>query len=179
MSMFKKFGTINYTLDGYSKDAMNILTAAIVKHLNVDQSYVYQAYIIPDGATPESIAHELYGDAEKYWTILLINGIVNPFLDWPMDQSTLEKWIVSQYTDPYKILYFTNTQTGKRCDDVKDAELRAILAGGGSIPAHIHPVTAMEHETNRNNLKSQITVIANQYINIFVDTFNRSIEGKA
>ena len=178
MSMFKKFGTVQYALDGYSKEAMNILTAAVVKRLNVDQSYVYQRYVIPDGATPESLANDLYKDPEKYWTILLVNGIINPFLDWPMDTEILEKWVNAQYGSLTKVLYFTNVNSGKIYDDVDSKVFFDLMEAGEPLPYQVHPVTCFEHETILNQEKTQITVITNKYINLFVDTFNKSIEGK-
>jgi len=175
--MFDKFSTTPYSLDGYSKEAMNILTAAIVKHVNVDQAFVYQRYIVPAGTSPESLAYELYSDADKYWTILLVNGIVNPFLDWPMDAHTLEEYVKVKYTDPESVLYFTNLQTGKQYDDVASEAFYALLENGDPLPQNVHPVSPLEHEANENSRKSEIMVIAPRYINIFVDTFNKSIQG--
>ena len=157
---------------------MNILTAAIVKHMNVDKSYVYQRYIIPDGASPESVANALYGDPEKYWTILLINGIVDPFTGWPMDQTVLENWVAAKHGSPNAILYFTNVETGRQYDSVMEAEFREMIANDEPLPMLVHPVTALEHEGNLNQEKSEIVVITRRYINQFVDMFNKSIEGK-
>lgn len=175
--MFDKFGTTPYTVDGYSKEAMNILTAAIIKHINVDQAFVYQRYIVPAGTTPESLADELYSDASKYWTILLVNAIVNPFLDWPMDAQTLEEYVKVKYADPDSVLYFTNLQTGKMYDDVAAEGFFALLEDGDPLPQNVHPVGPLEHEAIENSRKSEIVVIAPRYINIFVDTFNKSIQG--
>lgn len=179
MSFFKKFDSIEYKLDGYSKEAMNIITAAVLKRLNVDKTYVYQSYIVPAGATPESLANELYQDAHKYWTILLVNGIVNPFLDWTVNDQVLEEIVEKKYGSVNHIVYFLDLTTKFQLDDVADQEMRDLMANGDPLPHNIHPVSALEYETTLNREKANIIVVAPRYINRFVDAFNKSIEGKA
>lgn len=178
MSFFKKFPVINYSIDGFSKDAMNIVTAAILKRVNIDQAYVYQTYDVPAGCSPESLANDLYKDPKLYWTFFLVNGMINPFLDWPMPDEVLEEYVVSKYGDMNAILYFTNLDDGFRLDDVAEAEVRADIENGDPIPFNYHPVTAMEYESDMNRQKGKITIIAPRYINQFVDLFHKSIEGK-
>lgn len=179
MSFFKKFDTIQYQLDGYSKEAMNIVTAAVLKRLNVDKTYVYQSYIVPAGASPESLANDLYKDPHKHWTILLVNSIVNPFLDWPVNDQVLEELVVREYGSAHKIVHFIDMATKFQLDDVQDAVIRQLIEDGNPIPQNIRPVTALEYEIEKNRRKAQITVVAPKYINRFVDAFNKSIEGKA
>ena len=176
---FKKFSTIPYALDGYSKDAMSIITAAVLKHINVDQSYVYQKYIIPSGASPESLAYQLYGDAEKYWTILYVNAIVDPFTEWPMAPEILEEWVEKKYGDINKVLHFVDVVSGEYFDDVEQSVLFSYLEEGSPIPHNAHPVTALDYESNLNRQRGEIVVISPKYINTFVDMFNKSIEGKS
>lgn len=176
---FRKFKTIPYAVDGYSKEAMNIITAAVVKHFNVDKAYVYQSYVVQAGATPESLAFELYGDAGKYWTILLVNGIVNPFTDWPMDADVLEEWVAAKYGNVDKVIDFQDVQTGDLLDDVAKADMYEWIEAGNPVPNNIRPITALAYEMERNQEKGNISVIAPRYINTFVDMFNKAIEGKA
>ena len=178
MSFFKKFDTVQYALDGYSKEAMNIIQAAILKRLNVDRTFVYQKYLITDGQTPESVAHALYDDPNLWWTFFLVNSRVNPMLDWPMDQTSLEEYVNMVHGDPNKILFFTNIDTGKRYDDVSAAEYREMIESGAGLPHYVHPVTAFQYETERNAELADIIVISKKYITQFVDMFNRAIEGK-
>lgn len=176
-SFFKKFPTISYSVDGYSKDAMNIVTAAILKRVNVDKSYVYQDYVVPDGASAESLAHELYKDASLCWVFYLANKMVNPLMDWPMNSAVLEDYTVAVHGSLNKILYFTDLD-GYTLDDVRTAEVFAWIELGNPVPADVHPVTAYEYENSLNLAKTKIVVVAPRYINQFVDLFNKTIEGK-
>jgi hypothetical protein len=62
-----------------------------------ENSVVYYDYIVRDGETPEIIADKLYGSSERHWIILLINDIVHPQLDWPIEQNSLIKLIDNKY----------------------------------------------------------------------------------
>lgn len=176
---FKKFGSINYQLDGYSKDAMNILTAVVLRSLNVDKSYVYQQYIIPAGAGPEVVANTLYKNPDHYWTVLLVNGMVDPFVDWPMSDDTLEEWVTARYDDPFKVIYFTNVTTGANYDDVDSKVFFDKLENDEALPYDAHPVTALEDAQVANNKKREITVVGPGYIDTFVELFERALEDRA
>jgi hypothetical protein len=175
---FKKFPVIQYSLDGYSKDAMNIVTAAILKRVNVDKSYVYQQYDIPNGATPESLANELYKDPNLGWTFFLVNAMVNPLLDWPMEDSVLEEYTVAKHGSLNKIVHFIDLNTGFRLDDYAESQMQIIISNGDAIPVNISPVQALAFEADLNRKRGRITIIAPRYINSFVDLFHKSIEGK-
>lgn len=175
---FKKFPTISYSLDGYSKDAMNIVTAAVLKRINVDKAYVYQQYDVPSGSSPEALAYDLYKDANLAWTFFLVNGMVNPIIDWPMDDSVLEEHTVSTHGSLTKILYFIDLNTGFRLDDVAEKQMQTIISNGEAIPHNISPVSALAYESDKNRAKGRITIIAPRYLNSFVDLFNKAIEGK-
>lgn len=177
MGFFAKFPTVSYSLDGYSKDAMNLLTAAIVKRLRVDMSYVHKRYTVSAGTTPESLAFELYRNAELYWTILLVNAIVDPFNDWIMDADTLEKTVRAVHGSPNKIIYFRD-QKGRQYDDVDSARFQAMLDAGERLPQNVFSVTALMEASERNQEKAQIVVVDPKYINQFVDMFNKAIQGK-
>ena len=177
-SFFKKFPVLSYTLEGYSKDVMNIVTSAVLKRINVDKSYVYQTYDVPSGASPESLAYELYRDATLCWVFFLVNSMVNPLLDWPMSDEVLEEFVAATHTSIYDIVYFTDLE-GYRLDEVAEKTVRDFIALGNPIPVNVSPVTALEEATELNRKKGNITIISARYINQFVDLFNKSIEGKA
>ena len=45
---------------------------------------VFDKYEIREGARPDTIAEELYGDAKLDWVVLLTAGILNVRDDWPL-----------------------------------------------------------------------------------------------
>lgn len=174
---FSKFSTINYTVDGYNKDAENILTSTVLKQLNVNKALLVQNYNVPAGMSPEVLAEELYKDPTLWWTFFLINNKVNPLTDWPMSDEALEEYTLKKYGDVNKILYFVDITKNKRLDDVADAQMREYLETH-DVPFNIQVVTALTYESELNRDKGFITVLSPKFINTFVDTFNQNIQGK-
>ena len=173
---FRKFGSIPYALDGYNKTVTNILTAALPRRSTVDETYIFQRYKVASGQTPEAVADELYQLPQDFWTILVINDIVNPYLDWPMSDEEVEIYTVKVHGDPYGIHHYTWLETGKWLDEVDEAFWRS--QPPEDLPELIHPVTNLEHEINVNNEKRDIIVITPRYISQFIESFNKALEGK-
>jgi hypothetical protein len=55
------------------------------------------SYTIQDGETPDSIAYKEYGDSEWFWTILILNNIIDIHDMWPMAADELDKYIQKKY----------------------------------------------------------------------------------
>lgn len=71
-----------------------------------NNSVIYYEYVITDGETPEMLAHKIYGSSERHWIILALNEIVNPLIDWPIEQRSLIKLIDNKYEQ------YANTSNG-------------------------------------------------------------------
>ena len=95
---FNYFPQTLYQLTQNSADIALKLTA----RFNFEKTFkentaVSYEYDIQDGDTPEIIADKLYGSPERHWIVLLFNDIVDPQVDWPLDQRTLIRFIESKY----------------------------------------------------------------------------------
>jgi hypothetical protein len=97
---FNYFSKVPYFLDdnNISLDFVtNLTTKFKFDNTFKENSVVYYDYIVRDGETPEIIADKLYGSSEKHWIILLINEIVHPQIDWPIEHNSLIKLIDNKY----------------------------------------------------------------------------------
>lgn len=200
MGFFTNFPKTNYALEGNAKDVVNILTAALPQHLSVDQSYVFQHVIVSSGQRPEGLAEALYKEPNYYWTILVVNDIVNPYLGWPMADDELEDYVMRKYSGvPYGVHHFYNVRLQRLADDVDDAEYRAIFDGDDvelsvngdvlitnnsdtilvglatTLPEWVMPVTNLEYERDLNNRRKEIVVISPRFITQFVDAYNKAL----
>jgi hypothetical protein len=63
-----------------------------------ENSVVYYDYIVPEGETPEILASKIYNSPERHWIILMVNNIINPSNDWPMNGYSLNKYINLKYS---------------------------------------------------------------------------------
>lgn len=65
----------------------------------LDNSVLYYQYTIPDGETPEIVAHKFYGAAEKHWIILKMNKIVDVKTEWPLDSVSFANALEAKYAN--------------------------------------------------------------------------------
>jgi hypothetical protein len=97
---FNFFPKTPYYIDK-DKRSVDLLTNLTTKFKFNDDfkenSVIYYDYDIVEGETPEIIADKVYGSPERHWIILLLNDIVNPFSDWPMQYNSLIKHIEEKY----------------------------------------------------------------------------------
>lgn len=57
----------------------------------------FYLYNVKDGEKMEDVAYDAYGDAELHWIIMLMNDIIDPFFDWVMSTSELDRYITKTY----------------------------------------------------------------------------------
>jgi hypothetical protein len=60
--------------------------------------YLFLPYTVKEGDKPEDISYLYYGSVDYVWTIYLANNIIDPYQEWPMDQSRLDRYIEEKYT---------------------------------------------------------------------------------
>lgn len=173
---FKKFPTIEYTLNGRSKLVTNILASVLPKRLNVDKTYVFQRYLVSSGERPEETAERMYKDPNLYWVILLINNITDPLLGWKMSDSELDLYCEAKYDNINEVHHYFNIEKNKISDEVDEKYFRTLP--NSQLPVNIKPVTNFDYESELNNEKGQIIVVNPKYVSQFVESVIRALEGK-
>lgn len=56
-------------------------------------------YTITAGETVEQVSYKEFGDSKWYWTILLLNNILDVNKEWPLASNELESYINEKYGD--------------------------------------------------------------------------------
>jgi len=56
-------------------------------------------YTITPGETVEQVSYKEFGDSKWYWTILLLNNILDVNKEWPLASNELELYINEKYGD--------------------------------------------------------------------------------
>jgi hypothetical protein len=98
---FNYFPKTLYTLqdDIQGLDAVtNIVSRYAMEQEFKENSSVYYKYNIQDSDTPEIIANKFYESPERHWLVLMMNDMLDPNYDWPLDQRTIIRFINSKYT---------------------------------------------------------------------------------
>ena len=77
--------------------ARNLVVKASIIPSVKSNSVVFFDFTIGEGDRADLIANDYYDDPELYWLIYFANDIVDPYHDWPKDQTTLDAYIVEKY----------------------------------------------------------------------------------
>jgi len=138
---------------------------------------VFDKYEIPEGARPDIVAEELYGNAEFDWIVLTVAGILNVRNQWPLNNRDLYNYCFDKYGESLNSNRFFETT------EVKDSNDRLILPKGkvvdsnftipkpGEPTATINPVvgiTNFEYETRLNDEKRNIFILREGYLQQFL-----------
>ena len=103
---------------GYFAELPNIAYQSPLKHKNSSRDYIviknifrrsklfdylndnvnlFNKFIIGDGARPDTIAEDLYGDAELDYVVILVAGIININHEWPLQDYQVYDYALEKY----------------------------------------------------------------------------------
>ena len=96
---FRPFPKVNYQLKKNNNPLLltNITLRFKVRETLKTKVAIYYDYVVKDSDRPDLIAYKYYEDETLDWVLFLINDIVDPYYDWPMDQRTFNNYMKSLY----------------------------------------------------------------------------------
>ena len=143
---------------------------------------IFNKYEIVEGARPDTVAEEFYGDAELDWVVLMTAGILNVRDEWPLSNQQLYKYAEEKYG--IENLTATHHYETK---EIKDSKGRLILPAGKEVNEDFEikyydnenvtksgddvrrSVGNYEYETIKNNKKSLIYLLKPSYLQQFLN----------
>ena len=86
----------------------------------IQEKYL-QVYSISDGESLEDISYAVYGDPVYFWTIMIVNNLLDPIFDLPLAESAIQEMArdlsyvdgeldMNSYVSNYDILVSQNDQ---------------------------------------------------------------------
>ena len=60
---------------------------------------IFNKYEVKEGARPDTVAEEVYGDAELDWVVLMTAGIINVRDEWPLSNYELYQYAEQKYSE--------------------------------------------------------------------------------
>lgn len=183
MSFFKKYPLITYELNANRFVVRDILRRSYFMSESKPYSNLFNEYNVPDGATPQSVAQEVYGSPYYHWVILMFNEINNPYFDWPIQQINLDRYCQEKYgihTDGELIMFKT------RHYEIDNIIVGFINQGTWQVPPTplgldgnpdqlAYPVTFYEYENEINDEKRKIKMLKPELLGVFVRQFEETI----
>lgn len=98
---FSKFPKVYHSFDGFnsSQYITNLLTRFTFEQSFKTNTAAFYEYDVREGDTPEIVASKIYNSPERHWIVLLMNEIVDPQFDWPLQYETLTRFIDAKYLE--------------------------------------------------------------------------------
>lgn len=134
---------------------------------------LFNKFIIPEGARPDTVAEELYGKSDLDWVVLTVANITNVRNQWPLSNKDLYRFSENKYgTDILALRFYETTE-------VRDSKNRLILPAGKVVDGSftitdpdspsqtLNPVTGVsnyQYETRLNEEKRKIDVLKREYL---------------
>ena len=166
---FNFFPTVDYVNVGQSnsKTVTNILKRAAIREVIKNNLAIYTKYIIKSGETPESIAFNVYGDAELHWVILLTNDIYDRYHQWPMNVNQFLAYVNEKYTNPNATHHYEISQSSG------DTSVKIDIGSDNTGYPSATAVTNFEYEESRQDALRQIRLLNVAQVNKVVNDFSR------
>lgn len=167
-------GSTQYPIDSDTYKMTDITNTAIISNFN---NSILQSVSV-NGRSPEQMADDIYGDSSLFWTILYINNVVDPFIDWYMTDSQLYSYCIRIYGESniYKTRYFKNISTGEYISGDSASIFFTMQSNNQDLPEYITAITNYNHEELKNIKKSQVKIIPKSYISRFVDDYKKALK---
>ena len=172
---FKKHSQIEYPVKHYRKKVQNILTSIHPKDVDLDHHLLYLNHIVQDGERAELVSYKYYSDAKYYWTLYVINNIINPYHDWPMSQIELDEYVKRKYHRPMQIKHFIDLRTNQIMDEVDEEIVHNYFENEGSYPFYASPVTHYQYENEKNIANKDIMVLNPLYLQKFIKKYHEEL----
>ena len=166
---FNFFPTVDYVNVGQSnsKTVTNILKRAAIREVIKNNLAIYTKYIIKSGETPESVAFNVYGDAELHWVILLTNDIYDRYHQWPMNVNQFLAYVNEKYTNPNATHHYEISQSSG------DTSVKIDIGSDNTDYPSATAVTNFEYEESRQDALRQIRLLNVAQVNKVVNDFSR------
>ena len=151
---------------------------------------IFDKYEIMEGARPDTIAQDFYGDSELDWVVLMTAGILNVRNEWPLSNRDLYEYAYEIYGNELNSVHHYETI------EIKDSDGKLILPKGKrvdkdftisyydngnywtktgiynlstNINGSIGSVTNWEYETIKNDKKRSIYLLRRMYLQQFLN----------
>jgi hypothetical protein len=175
MFYFEPFPTIDYDIkkNGNKTEVTNLFLRYKVLDVFKNQSAVYYNYSIKDGERPDVIAAKYYNDESLDWIILLVNNIVDPQFDWPLDLKSFDSYITKKYDSVLAAREQTHHYE-------QITQQQQVLFDGTIVPEEYYEidlttyntlsssdkriVTSYEYEERLNEAKRDIKLLSEEYV---------------
>ena len=177
MQYFNEFPVIDYNLSGVNgntKEVTDIWRRVKVRSKIANNVALFDKFDVPEGDSPETVAYKVYGSADYFWVVCLLNNVVNRYYDWPLDEYNFQQYVADKYSNPAGVHHYEVTQSsGKQTGDGPSDYSHKLEVD--STDPDGQSVSNVEYERRIQDEKRQIRVLLPNYLPAFEDEFIKLI----
>ena len=174
---FAQFPKIDYNLSGVNGNTTvvtDIFRRVKIRDKISSNVTLFDKYDVQEGESPETVAYKIYGSADYFWVVTLVNNIVNRYYDWPLDEYVFQQYVADKYSNPDGIHHYEITQSsGKQTGDGPDDYSHKLEVNSDYVGAE--SVSNIEYERREQDKKRQISILLPTYLPAFEDEFIKLI----
>ena len=174
---FSPFPRIDYNLSGTNGNTIvvtDIFRRVKIRNKIADNVTLFDKYDVHDGEKPEDVAYKIYGSADYFWVVTLINNIVNRYYDWPLDSFSYQQYINDKYSNPMGIHHYEVTQSSGKQSGDGPADYSHKLEVNSNHPG-AQSVSNRDYEDRLQDEKRQIRILLPAYLPTFEQEFIKLI----
>jgi hypothetical protein len=150
---------------------------------------IFNKYEIIDGARPDTVAEEIYGDSQLDWVVLITAGIINVRDEWPLSDRELYNYSYNVHGENLTNIHHYETTEVKDSKEVHGIKMNRLILPKGKVvdkdfkipkpdeigtgtATELNPVTGItnwEYEVIKNNKKRTIYLLKVGYLQQFLN----------
>jgi hypothetical protein len=175
--------------------AKNFFNKVIMPNTSYAHSAYSTTYTILDGERLDTISQKFYGVPDYDWVIAIVNNVINPYFDLPIEDNMLYSYVSSKYDSPEGIHHYETISiynslgepifpAGMKVDknfyNTTHTFADRYAEGTGTRTFNGNqisfPVTNYQYEQVINDSKRNIYILNTQYLGNFVSQATALLE---
>lgn len=183
MSYFSHFPTTTFL----GNTVADITRKAQLDTIAKRDALSYMNYTVQEGERPEDVAYFYYDDPSYAWLVLASNDIIDPYTQWPKNQTQFENYLKTHYaeasgTTGEGVLEWTKNATlgtniiyyAQHSDPSIRLNRASYLNSDATERGKYFPLRVYDYEFQLNEERRQIVLMNKAYLT----TLNQQLEAK-
>jgi|TARA_B100001964_G_C14053339_1_gene518042 hypothetical protein len=183
---FSNFPRILYDIEGKNSTtpehivAVNLMIRQKFRDAIKEEISMYYPYVIPEEMSrPDVLAFNIYGDVKYTWTIFMVNNILDPYWEWPMDSKNFGMYLSNKYgsVDTSKItlhhyeqIIHSRTEVTGTADSIPERAVEIDYTTYRAVGEDNRKIVyAYEYEVDKNEANRSISLVDASYISGVLD----------
>lgn len=171
---FRDFPLTPYTLNGIEREVLDFIHRWKFSSNVRDNVSAYSEWTIRDEDSLRGIAYKLYGSEHYFWIVMMMNDLIDPFFDWPLNEADLRENVISIYGEE-------NIYSHNRWESDDDENIYALPSGevvSSDYPYNRVSINNYDVESEKNEAKRNIKLLKPGYLPQVKDERERILKNK-